>query len=1045
MRLVCSLVCLVVVLCLPVSVYGQTAEKPNVILITIDDCNDWLSFMEGHEQAFTPNLQALANEGLTFTNAYTTTPVCAPSRTSYLTGKSSEYTGIYSNEQYIERLGPDRIFRNAFQPAYGNSVMYTLPEWLKDSGGYFTVGVGKNFHGWMTGGHDNDTELDEPNRCDRSMSWSHNFAIDNDEPEPIGVSYPWHDGVDGIQAGPLADHQEDEMIDYATADSAVQFLQLYQSNPSAFCDRPFFLAVGMYRPHIPLTVPEKYFSDFYQPDLYQEPYNPPFNNPRNAYPRNGIHMPELPYDHPYSDFSALPMPGQIIARGSDRHGDFNTFASQLSSEPVIADSLASDQQAKKKIIANSRRANVVMSYLAALTFVDAQVGRVINQLNSNPQLAENTIIIVMSDHGLSFGKKMHWQKNGLWDTDIRVPFLIIDPSRSGGGTSAGTVSTLDLFPTLCDMLGIPEPTFPDGSRYLDGVSMMPLVDNPGMAWSRPVLTSIKLPDRIPKVGCNPHYSVRTDRWHYIRYRTSSDCDPATASFHEELYDVGVLRENDPEEWHNLAGQSEFSAIKNWMANFLPGGCNYNMIPPVLGIRALGDVPCGIDSNSSFSLVPELTFDADTEGLNLVWRYGHADSSNIKTDTLVFDAAAMPAGFWDDNKELVVYLEALDSLGNTRGMETHRIPFASQSPDASFAVQQSGHEVTLLPNDEKGLQVIWDFGDGVTVEDRFPGAHTYTRPAAYIASQTVKYGEGLVCSTKSTDTIFLDASAFDSVCLTPSPPTIMGVGPDRVVLSWNKVYQAVGYEWRVRKTSVNPYPWIIGNASVRSQVRRTIRHLFEGNEYEVQTRARCSYGDTSRWSALVYFETAPCRPPLGFEVETTDSSALVSWVPREEATRGYSMALMNPDMTPLVPDVALAIDSGVTQVTFEGLEDGKDYLIAARSRCDQIFSSQYYAGRKFAAVNFTADEAPVSRIASEEHNISMTIHPNPADEQAKIILGAESGTAVLTVYDLKGTEMASAQLEPGQVWTVDVSEWPVGNYLVSAQGIGRVVQQLVVSR
>ena len=187
---------------------------------------------------------------------------------------------------------------------------------------------------------------------------------------------------------------------------------------------------------------------------------------------------------------------------------------------------------------------------------------------------------------------------------------------------------------------------------------------------------------------------------------------------------------------------------------------------------------------------------------------------------------------------------------------------------------------------------------------------------------------------------------------------------------------------------------------------------------MQTRAQCNLGEISQWSGITRFRTPPCRPPAALEVTATDSSATVSWEPRQEATSGYSMALLKPDITPLTPEVTLAVTAGESQISLDDLEDNTDYMLVARSRCDQIFSEQYYPGRLVSFERFTTEEAPSLRLAGLQNDISLVIQPNPADEIATIVLGTESGRSMLVIYDLKGTEMASAQMDPGQSWTVD---------------------------
>ena len=120
---------------------GQVTRSPNILFIVMDDMNDYTGYLGGHPQAETPNIDALAASGMAFTQAYCNAPLCAPSRTSFMTGKLPNFTGILNNPQYYDRISKPKRFRNVFG---GSNDVYTLPQWLKDEGDYYTVGIGKS-------------------------------------------------------------------------------------------------------------------------------------------------------------------------------------------------------------------------------------------------------------------------------------------------------------------------------------------------------------------------------------------------------------------------------------------------------------------------------------------------------------------------------------------------------------------------------------------------------------------------------------------------------------------------------------------------------------------------------------------------------------------------------------------------------------------------------------------------------------------------------------------------------------------------------------
>ena len=432
--------------------YREGAEdKPNVLFIAIDDMNDWVGCLGGHPDVETPNLDRLADRGVVFTNAFCSAPACNPSRASLLTGILPSTSGVYHNNQ-------------PWRPALPDAV--TLPQHFM-AHGYRAVGGGKIFHGAYP---------DPP-------SWHEYFPSQtrNKPGDPMPPNRP----LNGIPEtahfdwGPV-DVPDEEMGDWKVADWAIGELGKRH-------DKPFFLGVGIFRPHLPWYVPQKYF-DMYPPDR--------------------ITLPNVKED----DLDDVPPIGKKIARPGGDH---------------------------KKVIEYGQWRKAVSAYLASISFADACVGRVIDALDRSPY-ADNTVIVLWSDHGWHLGEKLHWRKFALWEEATHNVMMIAAPGvTKPGDRCTRTVTLLDIYPTLVDLCGL------SYKSELEGRSLLPLLENPNAEWKRPALTTH---------GRNNH-SIRSEKWRYIHYSDGK----------EELYD----READDLEWFNLAGKPEYAEIKKELSRWLP--------------------------------------------------------------------------------------------------------------------------------------------------------------------------------------------------------------------------------------------------------------------------------------------------------------------------------------------------------------------------------------------------------------------------------------------------------------------------------------------
>ncbi|MFP6905874.1 MAG: sulfatase [Verrucomicrobiota bacterium] len=423
------------------------ADKPNVLFIAIDDLNDWIGCMNGHPQAQTPNLDRLARKGTLFLNAHCNAPICGPSRASLLSGRYPHTTGVYNQPKGKPGLYADkRFFRGKM-----------LPEAFSQAG-YATYGVGKVGHG---------IKLEDLFQVFGTKGGS------GPKPGTRRFHYTPQGPYTGTQTDWGAFPDRDELMpDHQTADWAVEHLEKMDG------DKPFFLAVGFNRPHVPFYVPQKWF-DRYPLDEIQLPAIR--KNDFNDIPETSRAMHELPR---YPTWNVLEQDGQF--------------------------------------------SRCVQAYLACITFVDHQVGRVLDALEAGPH-AKNTVIVLFSDHGYHLGEKDRVSKHSLWEESTRVPLIIAKPGREAK-RSRHPVGLIDLYPTLLELCKLPP------RPELEGQSLAGIIDGDEAKWRFATLTTY----------ARGNHALRSTRYRYIRCEDGS----------EELYD----HDKDPMEWTNLAGHPEYADL-----------------------------------------------------------------------------------------------------------------------------------------------------------------------------------------------------------------------------------------------------------------------------------------------------------------------------------------------------------------------------------------------------------------------------------------------------------------------------------------------------
>ncbi len=398
-RRLCLLAAAAVMALLHAPAAAAEKDRPNVLFIAVDDMNNDLGCY-GHPVVKSPHLDRLAREGTRFDRAYCQFPLCSPSRTSIMTGLRPDRTGVHDLQKHFRDSIPDVV---------------TIPQLFRRHG-YWAGRVGKIYH-YGNPGQIGTAGLDDP------ASWDHTVnpaGRDKLTDEPDIIQYTGQKMNFGASLSWLAAEGSDsDHTDGKVADAAISLMEQHRS-------RPFFLAVGFYKPHTPYVAPKRWF------DLYPEPFRIP-----------------LAALHP-GDWDDIP----AMARNNDN------------------DRALDDDQ--RRLL---RRA-----YWSCISFADAQIGRLLDALD-RLDLRRRTIVVFWSDHGYLLGEHSLWQKQSCFEEAARVPLIISAPDQPARGKAvASPVELVDLYPTLADLAGLPPPP------ALDGASLRPSMENPDKPGSRPAFT-----------------------------------------------------------------------------------------------------------------------------------------------------------------------------------------------------------------------------------------------------------------------------------------------------------------------------------------------------------------------------------------------------------------------------------------------------------------------------------------------------------------------------------------------------------------------------
>ncbi len=465
-------------------------KKPNVLFIIADDLRPDLG-VYGNNEIQTPNIDALAKKGMAFTQAYSQTAACSPSRASTFLGKRPDSTGVLKLGDKFREINPNAV---------------TIPQYFSKFG-YHTVSLGKIFHNHMP----DRVSFDEPDLRPTAYmtpelinrdpeSFYHDEEIKKEHAlvrekriakNPNAYAGGWAYG----RSTESFDAPDNAFYDGAQTDLALEVLERLKGT-----DKPFFMALGYYRPHMPFVAPKKYW-DMYDRDKISLALNDslPENSPSMAI--NTMYELRANYDlldvgHPAS----YKMPEERARRL--KHG-----------------------------------------YYASVSFIDANVGRLLKGLKELG-LDDNTIIVFWGDHGFKLGEHGSWAKQTNYNIDTRVPFIISDPRMKLAGDKIDSlVELVDLFPTITDLAGI---ELPD---EMEGISLRGLLEQPDKELKSAVFSQYIRRHGSANGEWYRGFSIVTTTHHYVQWHLWDDkTKTAGEQVAIELYDLVV----DPEENTNIA-------------------------------------------------------------------------------------------------------------------------------------------------------------------------------------------------------------------------------------------------------------------------------------------------------------------------------------------------------------------------------------------------------------------------------------------------------------------------------------------------------------
>lgn len=470
-----SVLCLLAVLAVGLPA-GVAEERPNVLFLAVDDLRPALRCY-GDPTAVTPNIDRLAARGLLFDRAYCQQAICNPSRASLITGRRPDTIRVWDLKAHFRDAMPDVI---------------TLPQHFKNHG-YVTESIGKILHG-----------SGRPAKDPPSWSVPATFDLANKIEDYLTDR---NLSMNGTKRGATddADVDDDAYRGGKVTHAAVLAMRRLR-------DKPFFLAIGYRKPHLPFSAPKKYW------DLYDREKIPP--------PATSTHPNEAP---------------ELAVRSFKELEGYQDVPDEAT-------------------IPLEKVRELRHGYYACVSFTDAQIGRLLDELEAL-NLANKTVVVLWGDHGFHLGEQGLWAKAYNYELTTRVPLILAVPGQKNVGQRTGAlVEFVDVYPTLVDLCGLPMP------GGLEGMSMKPLLDNPRRPWKKAAFSQFPRAKAGPRHRGRGHtmgYALRTDQYRYVEWRTCKTGDVVA----RELYD----HESEPREMRNLADRLEHAPLVRRLSEQLHAG------------------------------------------------------------------------------------------------------------------------------------------------------------------------------------------------------------------------------------------------------------------------------------------------------------------------------------------------------------------------------------------------------------------------------------------------------------------------------------------
>lgn len=449
---------------------SNSKQPPNIIFIAVDDLRPQLGCY-GDKIVQSPNIDNLAKSGVLFNRAYCQQAVCSPSRISLMTGLRPNSTKIWDLKTHFRSTIPTII---------------TLPQHFKNNG-YHTQSIGKIYH--------------DGTKAQDALSWSvPELLADTKKDGKYILPANLNSKASKEAATEMADVPDNAYIDGQVAEQALEVLGKIK-------DKPFFLAIGFRRPHLPFSAPKKYW------DMYQ---------------REKIPLPA-------NETSPINAPSYALHNNTELRGYSDIGPETISEE---------------------KKRELLHGYYASISYTDAQIGKVLAELE-RLGLANNTIVVLWTDHGFHLGEKGLWAKSTNYELDTRVPLIIAAPGKKKGVKSDALVELVDLYPTLAELSGLPIP------ENLEGTSMAPLLTNPNLPWKNAAFSQFPRPWIYKEDPSLMGYAIRTNTHRYIEWHDFKTGEVKG----KELYN----HQTDPGELTNIVNAPANNALVNELKQRLAAG------------------------------------------------------------------------------------------------------------------------------------------------------------------------------------------------------------------------------------------------------------------------------------------------------------------------------------------------------------------------------------------------------------------------------------------------------------------------------------------